>query len=112
MSFTGFGADELQGASLKNASPTRAKGQRLKAKKTSYFDDEDDPVADMIPDERPAPITDKTIKRAQKQKVASQQRKNSKSENKVQKVQKVQKVEKSVSKKEEVVEDVSDGTEV
>merc|ERR1711981_1551613 len=86
MSFTGFGADELQGASLKNASPTRAsKGQRLKAKRTSFVDDDDDPVAGMIPDERPAPITDQSIKRAQKQKTHKQnqqQRKTSRTEKK------------------------------
>ena len=67
------------------------KGQRLKDKRTShsFVDDDDDPVAGMIPDDEPAPITDQTIKRAQKQK----ERKSSKSEKVVKKV--VKKREKS-----------------
>ena len=81
MSFSGFGNGELQGASLKNSSAAKPKGQRLKAKRTSHsFVGDDDPVAGMIPDDEPAPITDQAIKRAQKQKINKNQRNNSKSE--------------------------------
>ena len=76
MSFTGFGNGELQGASLKNSnSPAKPKGQKLKGKRTSHsFASDDDPVAGMMPDDEPAPITDQAIKRAQKQKINKNQR--------------------------------------
>jgi hypothetical protein len=106
MSFSGFGNGELQGASLKNS--PKPKGQKLKGKRTSHsFASDDDPVAGMMPDDEPAPITDQAIKRAQKQKDQATERAQKQKMNKNQRARSAQKsTEKPVSKRDKSPEAV------